>query len=218
MAHRKKILVAIATVAFAAAPAGASPILFLDRTTWLTSVATLTATITFEGLASPGVPGNYSTASGLSLSGVQFIGPTSSGYFLYTQDPGTASYLNWNSGDLLMGGQASWGASIRVNLPAGVTAVGTDVMTHTPFAAPVVLSLSTGHSFVIPTLNHPNRAFAGVVSSVPISWIQLTPQSSYVLVDNFAYGDAGAVPEPDTLIMAATGLLGLWVARRTRRS
>ncbi|MDW8353026.1 MAG: hypothetical protein RMK57_00715 [Bryobacterales bacterium] len=90
-------------------------------------------------------------------------------------------------------------------------------MTHTPFAAPVVLAVSTGHSFVIPTLNHPNRAFAGVVSSVPISWIQLTPQNGHILVDNFAYGDAAAVPESDTLIMAATGLLGLWMARRKRR-
>lgn len=217
MRLRNKILVILASVA-AATPAGASPILFTDRTAWLTALANLTATITFEGLASSGVPGNYSTASGLSLSGVQFVGQTSGGYFLYTQDPATASYLNWNSGDLLMGGQASWGASIRINLPAGVTAVGTDVMTHTPFAAPVLLSLWTGDSFVVTTLNHPNRTFAGVVSPAPISWIQLTPQSGYVLVDNFAYGDAMAASEADTLVLAGTGLLGLWLARRRRRA
>lgn len=215
--HRSSKILLVLTMAAAVVPAGASPILFTDRIAWLAALENLTVTVTFEGLASPGVPGNYSTASGLTLSGVQFIGPTSGGYFLYTQDPATAPYLNWNSGDLLMGGHASWGASIRVNLPAGVTAVGTDVMTHTPFAAPVLLSLSTGHSFVITTLSHPTRAFAGVVSPAPISWIQLAPQSSYVLVDNFAYGNAMATSESDTLILAGTGLLGLWLARRRRR-
>ncbi len=216
MQKRKRTVLALTIVAWAAAPAAASPILFTDRLAWQNHLASLTALITFEGLASPGVPGNYSTAAGLTLSGVQFLGPKTDGYFLYTQDPGTASYLNWNSGDLLMGGHASWGASMRVNLPAGVTAVGTDVMTHTPFAAPVVLALSTGDSFVITTLSHPNRQFVGVISGVPINWIQLTPQNGYVLADNFAYGVA--TPESDTLILAAAGLFGLWVARKLRRS
>ncbi len=217
MQKRKKTLLALTIMAWAAAPAAASPILFTDRIAWQNALTSLTALITFEGLASPGVPGNYSTAAGLTLSSVQFLGPkTDGGYFLYTQDPGTASYLNWNSGDLLMGGQASWGASILVNLPAGVTAVGTDVMTHSPFAAPVVLALSTGDSFVITTLDHPNRRFVGVTSGVPINWIRLTPQSGQIMVDNFAYGVA--TPEPDALILAATGLFGLWVARRLRRS
>ncbi|MCL6506779.1 MAG: hypothetical protein K6T59_07120 [Bryobacteraceae bacterium] len=216
MQKRTRTLLALTIVAWAAAPAAASPILFTDRLAWQNALTTLTALITFEGLASPGVPGNYSTAAGLTLSNAQFLGPKTAGYFLYTQDPGTASYLNWNSGDLLMGGHASWGASIRVNLPAGVTAVGTDVMTHTPFAAPVLLSLSTGDSFVITTLSHPNRRFVGVISGAQINWIQLTPQDGYVLVDNFAYGVA--TPESDTLILAAAGLFGLWVARTLRRS
>jgi hypothetical protein len=216
MQKRKQILLALTIAALAAAPAAASPILFTDRLAWQNALTSLTALITFEGLASPGTPGNYSTATGLTLSGVQFLGPKTDGYFLYTQDPLTASYLNWNSGDLLMGGHASWGASILVNLPAGVTAVGTDVMTHTPFAQPVVLSLSTGDSFIITTLNQPNRQFVGVTSGVPINWIRLTPQNGYVLVDNFAYGVA--TPEPDAFILAATGLFGLWVARRLRRS
>lgn len=91
-------------------------------------------------------------------------------------------------------------------------------MTHTPFAQPVVVSLSTGESFTVDTYANPTRGFVGFTSAVPLTSIRFTPEDGYSLIDNFSYGSApgGEVTEVDPLILGTSGLLTLWIARRLR--
>jgi hypothetical protein len=215
------VLIVMITSALMTVPASATALLYTDRVAWEAATSGL-FTIDFEGLATPGVPSNHSTAGGLTIGGVQFIGLTPpSSYYLYGQDPATSPNFSWNSGDVLIGPNAAWGGGyIEVNLPAGgVTSVGTDLMTHTPFAQPVVVSLSTGESFTVGTYGNPTRAFVGFTSDVPLTSIRFTPENGYSIIDNFSDGSApGAeVSEANPLVLGATGLLSLWIARRLRR-
>jgi hypothetical protein len=48
----------------------------------------------------------------------------------------------------------------------------------------------------------------------------LTATGDFTGMDNFSfgsYGEAASTPEPDTIILGALGLAGLWFARRLRR-
>jgi hypothetical protein len=207
--------------AWLAVPAGATTLLYLDPVAWAAATTGLTV-INFEGLASPGVPGNYSTAGGLTLGGVQFIGVTPpNNYYLYVQDPGTAAKYGWGSGDVLEGPNSTWipgnPGYIEATLPAGYTAVSAHVMTHTPYAQQVIVSIpATGESFTISTSGLPTPTFVGLISSdLPIQSVQFQASGSYILMDNFTYGQE--TPEAETLLLGGTGLLGLWIARRLRR-
>lgn len=214
------VLIVPIVIVTMAVPAGATALLYTDRAGWEAATMGL-FTIDFEGLATPASPGYYNTPAGLTLSGVNFIGLTPpDSYYLFVEDPGGSPNYNWASGDLLMG--PGWGneGHIEANLPAGVTSVAADLMTHTPFAATVVVSLSTGETFTIPTQSNPNRTFVGFTSSVPISYIRFTPQAGFPMIDNFSYGTSGQItetPEIETLILATTGLLGFLLARWLRR-
>jgi hypothetical protein len=205
---------------FTAVPACATTILYTNRLAW-EAASTGLATIDFEGPATPGNPISDSTAAGLTISGIQFIGVTPpDNYYLFVQDYGAT----WGSGDLLEGPNSIWipaaGAYIEARLPAGVTAVGADLMSRLPVADTFVVSLSTGESFTVATSANPNRAFVGFTSDVPITSIRFHPGASYALLDNFSYGSAvqaAEVPEADTMILGCTGLFGLLIARRLRR-
>jgi hypothetical protein len=221
MIHRNNlhaVMIALIVLASMAVPAGATSMLYTDRTTWETATTGL-VTITFEGLATPSIPGNYSTASGLTLNGVQFTALTPpNNYYLYAEDAlGSANY-QWNSGDLLMGPNVAWGGGyLLATLPSGgVQSVGTDLMTHTPFGASVVVTLSTGEQFTINTSSNPTRTFAGFTSDTPITSMQFKPNNGFSLIDNFSYGSVGETPEVDTALLAGAGLLSLLVARRLK--
>ena len=217
-------------IASMAVPAGASALLYTDRVAWESATSGI-FNIDFEGLASSGVPGDYSDAVGLSIDVVQFTGLTPpDNYYLYAQDPATSSNYAWNSGDLLLGPDAGWGGGyIQANFTnGGVTSLGSDVMTHSPTAASFTVLLSTGETFTVVTYDRPNRGFVGFTSDTPITSIRFTPASGWPMIDNFSYGSApltpdppdpppGETPEADTIILGGTGLLGLWLARRMRR-
>jgi hypothetical protein len=113
-----------------------------------------------------------------------------------------------------------WGPGyLMVTLPAGITALGADVMTISALPQNVTVTLGTGESYTIPTLANPTRAFIGFTSTDPITTIRFSGSGAYAALDNFSYGSMPAeeTPEPDTLIFGATGLAGLWLARRLRR-
>jgi len=209
-------LIAVIVFASMAVPAGATSILITDRDAW-TSASSSVTTIDFEGLATPAVPGNYSNASGLFLGGVQFIGLTPpDSFYLYAEDPAAATNYNWNSGDVLMGPSAAWGAGyLQVNLPAGATAVGADLMSHTPFADTFTVSLSTGETFTVATSSRPQRAFAGFISDTPLTSVRFRPYTGVPMVDNFSWGSAAATETPEivTMLMGGSGLLLLLLAR-----
>ena len=207
-------LAAFAVVAFASAPARADTVVFTTRALF-TAAATGLSNINFEGIASPNSVANFS--SPLTLQGVTFSGsPTGavsvldSGFF--------APLFQFNSGAVLGGF-----GFIEVTLPAGITAIGTDIMSTNPDGLPFQVLLSTGETFVVNTPLRPGRGFFGITSDVAISSIRFMTlpgpnQSAGIpLLDNFSFGQAqpASVPEPATLLLLGTGLAG--IATRARR-
>jgi hypothetical protein len=85
-----------------------------------------------------------------------------------------------------------------------------------PSAHLVTVTLSTGESYTVGTSANPNRTFFGLVSDTPLAWVRFSAAGSYTVIDNFAAASA-PTPEPEALVLAGAGLIGLWFARRLRR-
>ena len=224
----RTLLIAPIVCASLAVPADASIMTYSDPAVWAALVMPGFSTVNFEGLASAGVPGNFSDSSGLTLSGIQFIGLTPPGsYYLLVQDAATATKYAWGSGDTLEGPNSAWQPAnpgyIQANLPAGTTAFAAYVMTHNASAktpGSVTVSIpATGDTAPIST-SASARTFIGVVSDAPIlsARFQPTSASTYLLLDDFSAGQAAEpTPESETLFLGGSGLLGLWIARCLRR-
>lgn len=191
-------------------PANAANVtLFTNRAAFIVASTNL-QNITFEGIA-PANSVSPPTAS-LTLLGVTFsdspnsIFVVDSGFFAPTFDFGSGASL-------------SGGVGITAVLPAGITAVGSDIMTAVG-NGPFVIVLSTGESFTVPTGSAPNRAFAGFTSDVAISSIRFNRTIGNPLLDNFVFGQAvaAAVPEPTTLGLLGWGLAAVALKLRKRRA
>jgi len=200
----------------------ADPVLYTDRSAFEASVHNL-QTLDFEGLAPTGGFADYSTSTGLTLSGVNFVGTYSGGNLLFVVDPlFSPPDYDWGSGAVLLGPSPMYGdAGIIATLPAGITAVGADLMTDIPYGSSFQITLSTGNTYLVPTDPYPDRAFAGFTSDVPIASLEFTTiDSSWPELDNFTFGTA--VPEPASLALFGMGggILGwcVWCRRRVYRA
>lgn len=176
-------------------------------------------TIDFEKLADPGSQRSFAFKSGLTLQGVKFAGTYGTKRYLWVADDASDPDLfDWGSGDVLYGPSTLLGsdAKITVTLPAGITAVGTDLMTILPYGAGFDITLANGNVFNVSTLAFPNRAFWGITSTEPIVSLKFTAkQDANPVLDNFTFGLAA--PAPPAVLLFAIGSAMLLTYRRARR-
>ena len=182
------------------------PTLYTSRTAWTAASSGVTS-VGFEGISASGTSTTFGTATGLTISGVNFVGsvPSNSTFpnYLFVVDPAFAPTLyNWGSGAVLLGppvltgpeGQGGPGSKIRVTLPAGVTAAGSDIMSVIAFASAFQVTVTTSagsSSFTVSSLQFPNRAFVGFTSSLPILSMEFVGLSGFPILDNFSFGTSG---------------------------
>lgn len=184
-------------------------------------------TIEFEGIAPERGVQEFDARGGLELSGVTFSTSSSavlavagSRYWLDRSLTWDEPYYNFGSGAFLQVEEGS-PASLNIALPEGIVAAGFFLGTFDTVSSGVTIELSTGESFVV-SAPYPTTTFVGVVSSAPLSWINLTISEgdirSTLTVDSFTFGAAQtqAIPEPGSLTLLALGGAGAlaFLARR----
>jgi hypothetical protein len=188
-------------------PAFSQSVLYTDRAAWQAAVAAqsiTTNTFDFEGIASAGGFVRYPT--GFTLDGVTFSlapGQQTGGitnFAVAVVDGTTPGVSAWGSGAMLWFGIPNTGPlTAFASLPAGNRAVGADygatlcavAPSSCTQSSPANVLLSTGETFTIPgSPSPPSLRFVGVVSSVPIQWIQISGMPSFNLLDNFTFGPA----------------------------
>ncbi len=239
--YRLLLFVLCAAVILAALPASASTVTYTDPTAWASATSD-TTDIDFTGLAPAGGTTDYSTPTGLVISGVDFVGDllNTSLYQLAVMDQNYASpWWNWGAPATLMGpiynlpANPSFVPYIQANLPTGVTAFAVDLATLDPNALSYQITLSDGEVFTVPTNAAPSLAFFGVTTDDPITYADFTVigmgtySGTYGLMTNFQFGTAttqqegppppGDVPEASTMLLIGSGLIGFPLLRKKIR-
>jgi hypothetical protein len=169
------------------------------------TAATTTQNIDFEGTAGAGGVTFYDS-SGLPINGVTFTSP-----ILLAVDPAiTTTEPNWGSGTTI---RTCVNCTISATLPSGITAVGSEIMNFDFGSAPFIITLSTGETFNLNSLNFPDRKFVGFTSDTAIASISFQATGgglNSTRLDNFRFGTTNAststsVPEPFTVIGTLVG-------------
>ncbi len=187
---------------------------YTNRVNFLAALNSST-TLDLEGIT----PGAYNSSGGITDSGVNFVGITSNGFYLYANDN-----CIYTANICLVGPNAtiSTFGYLRVTLPSGVNAIGADFAGYQGLIAPFEIRLSSGE--VIQgnfTGAYYAFDFVGVISPVDIAYadfyIGLSPSGSiaqHSLLDNVTFG--ASVPEPSTALLEGAGIL-LFAGLRLRR-
>src|SRR3984885_13108886 len=195
--------------------------------TWQAATSAGYQTVGFEGLAPAGGVSSYTGPGGVTASGVEFIGYSSSGSSdIQVVDTSGFSWYNWGTGDALLQSldRPNSGSPlpyINIVLPANITSLSLDLFTTSPQALSYIITVAVNQSSV-PTSTQPTLAFWGITHDTPITSIQLTLQgttfnsSSNELLDNFSFGasDLTAAPEAGTYLLIGSGLIGFVLLRK----
>jgi hypothetical protein len=201
---------------------------YTNSATWQAATSAGYQTVTFQGLTPAGTATTYSSASGVTVDGVDFIGYTSAGLSdIQVVDTSSFSYYNWGTGDALIQTLSRPNAGstlpyVNIVLPANVTSLSLDLFTTSPQALSYTVTVA-GNQYTVPTFSQPTLAFWGITSTTPISSIQFTLAGttynggSNELLDNFSFGalDMATAPEAGTYLLIGSGLIG-FVALRKR--
>jgi hypothetical protein len=223
-----KLRFSVLYFALALAPAYCTTITtYSDPATWQAATSTGYQTVTFEGLTPPGTATPYYNSTGVTASGVDFIGYNSSGVSdVQVVDTSTVSWYDWGTGDALIQSLNRPSSSsplpyIDIVLPANITSLGLDLFTNSPQALSYTITVA-GNQYTVPSFSQPTLAFWGITSDTPITSIQVTLAGttfnggSNELLDNFSFGasDLTAAPEAGTYLLIGSGLIGLVLLRK----
>jgi len=214
--------------ALALAPAYCTTITtYSDPASWQAATSAGYQTVTFEGLTPPGTSTPYNSPSGVTASGVDFIGYNSAGTSdVQVVDTSAISWYNDGTGDaLLQSASPSMSNSplpyINIVLPTNVTSLSLDLWTASSPAMSYSITVA-GNTYTVPTLSGNTEAFWGITSDTPITSLHLTVPAStpssgtQALLDNFSFGasDLTAAPEAGTYLLIGSGLIGFVLLRR----
>jgi hypothetical protein len=237
----------LALLAVINATACAATITYYTDSTSFLGATTPTQTIDFEGIASPGGSADFSSASGLTIDGVNFTGPTVSdtapnppvdGFTLTVIDAASSPLLTdfgtgatlWGPGSFQTSTFGGTSGSLILSLPANTDSVGLNLSTIGIFSGVILagsvgddldVSVNGGSPFVVHPIVKPGFAFAGFVSDAPISTIEISAAGSNtfrIVADNVLLSSSSPVPEPASLISMAIGAIGLAGYLRRKRS
>jgi hypothetical protein len=221
-------ILSLCGLALALAPAYSTTITtYSDPVVWAAATTPGYQTVTFTGTATPGGFTGYSGATGLTASGVEFIGYSFAGTSdIQSVDTSAFSWYNDGTGDALIQpmdrpNSGSPLPYINIVLPSSVTALGLDLYTTSPQALSYTITVA-GNQYTVPTFAQPTLAFWGITSDTPVTSLQLTLAGSafnggsQALLDNFSFGasDLSAAPEAGTYLLIGSGLIGLIVLRK----
>lgn len=201
---------------------------YSNEATWAAAASGLQE-INFAGLAPAGSESTYNTSTGVTSSGVEFIGFTATPgtYDIMVVDttaPQWSQYYNFGTGDSLAlpEDRPNSGSSlpyIQISLPTPVTALGMDLFSGSPNGLSYTVTVA-GTPYTVATNPAPTPAFFGVTSDTPFSTITLSLQGtvfngdSLAFLGDFQYGAAaldqmGQAPEAATFLLIGSGLIGL---------
>jgi len=175
--------------------APAAAIFYSDQISFdaaLTAAGVSTNLIDFETVPTA----EYSTASGLTVNGINFVGPFSPYFLRVFPESGWGEHFAQDTGNTL----AAVG-EIDIKLPPDTRAFGANVGQSFVWAtggiSAVGFRLSTGEQAF--TATNPSRLFPffGFVSDAPVSSLQIGFGASFITIDNVTFGPT-AVPEPNT--------------------
>ena len=205
-----RLTLGLAVLAFNAPLASAHVTEYTDQASFDAAASGL-GNFNFQGLA----PNNTEVFGDVNVGGVTFSAGGGSDWVL---NPTGGNPLLYGGASFFTATTADASPSQVVCTLSGATSLGFTFGDYVDPAIPLTVTLSGGESF---TLTMPSNAgfdtgFVGFVSSTPITGVTFADQGTALDIVNFQ-ASATSVPEPGTLALMATGLLGMALLGRRRR-